>query len=159
MNNLLILDLIVGLILLLILSFFHRLTFWMFTPTLSVFADLLSGQKREDILQAIKITPGLPLIYFMIFLIHALIAAFCVFLRYKLDSRITFFNILLIGITPVLLLYSYTIALYLFAYFCTKDYQEIYQGSLVENIPLLTSNTFVLILGGLIGWVVIRTLD
>jgi thiosulfate reductase cytochrome b subunit len=148
----LILDLITGSSLMFLLCIFHRTTMWMLTPNIISF-DLI-----KEIYLHVKLNKESNILLFPLFvsLAHFLIAAILVVARSQFSKIENLSEILLISLVPAFLDILMISSIQIIVRFQAPDESEIYQGSLGNSFYYLVPNTFVLWLGGVAGWLIVR---
>jgi len=145
---------IAGVVLLLSLIIFHRLTFFLFIPLLDFYEYIYYPQKRAEVINKISQNPSFVFDYLIVLFFHVTICLACFSLRYFLNHNISIFDIILTAVIPGILYFLYQI---LGLFIQWEDYADIYSSEVAfKNILWLVSNTIILIIGNLIGWWVLN---
>jgi hypothetical protein len=154
MNSCLILDFITGVSILFLLYLFHRITLWMLTPSIISF-DLI-----ENIYLYMRSNKehNAVFILFPLFVsfVHFLIASILIVVRSQFSKIENFSEILLISLIPAFICILMTLSIQAIVHYQSPDESEIYQGSLGASFSSLVPNTFILWLGGVAGWLLVR---
>jgi hypothetical protein len=148
---------IAGVVLLLSLIIFHRLTFFLFIPLLDFFEYIYYPLERASVINKISQNPSFVFDYLIVLFFHVTICLVCFSLRYFLNHNITIFDIILTAVIPGILMFLYQILVVFILWAVTKNYPNIYSSEVAfKNILWLVSNTIILIIGNLIGWWVLN---